>query len=221
MTDYEKLQEFYIKGVDPDFSPEPNHVFMNLERGGGRVYLIPGHIYTHLELDPIGPDQVPTWDEYEIIKNPSIRDLDLVSKYKIRKPYYDNRPIFLALSNDGLGINLKLMSQGLRKNFMMMYLRAMATPLANCYSDGKLLEMSERIRLGVLPPFLGVNLGLIKAILGMPEFKLNLLVNKYNREKMRNLTLIDWDTVPKLHLANYSTDRMISARSNFSLFEIK
>jgi hypothetical protein len=64
-------------------------------------------------------------------------------------------------------------------------------------------------------------LRLVKAIIGMPEFKLNLLVNKYNREKMRNLTLVDWDDVPKLPLVNYSTDRMISARSNFSLFEIK
>lgn len=221
MTDYEKLQDFYLKGTNPDFSPEPNHIFMNLTRGGDKVFLIPGHVYSHLELEPVGPDQVPTWDEYEIIKNPSMRDLDLVSKYKIRKPYYDNRPIFLALSSDGLGINLKLMSQPLRKKFMMMYLRAMATPLTNCYSDGKLLEISERIRSGAIAPFLGVNLGLVKTILGMPEFKLNLLVNKYNREKMRNLTLIDWDDVPKLHLANYSTDRMISARSNFSLFEIK
>jgi hypothetical protein len=221
MTDYHKLQEFYRTGTDPDFSPNPNHDFMKLDRGGDRTVLLPGHIYSHLELMPIGPDEVPTWDEYEILKNPSVRDLNLVSKYKIKKPYYDNRPIFLAVDQHGLGVNLKVMSQNLRKKFLMSYLRVMETPIERCYSDGKLMSLTERIQAGVLGPFLGVDLRLVKAIIGMPEFKLNLLVNKYNREKMRNLTLVDWDDVPKLPLVNYSTDRMISARSNFSLFEIK
>lgn len=221
MTNYERLQAFYQSGTDPEFSPNPNHDFMNLTRGGDRTVLLPGHIYSHLELEPIGPDQVPTWDEYEILKNPSMRDLNLVSKYKIRKPYYDNRPIFLAIDQNGLGINLKLMSQNLRKKFLMTYLRVMETPISNCYSDGNLMPFQERIQAGVLGPFLGVDYRMVRTIIGMPEFKLNLLVNKYNREKMRNLTMIDWDDVPKLHLANYSTDRMISARSSFSLFEIK
>ena len=221
MTDHEKLQAFYRSGTLPDFSPNPNHDFMRLDRGGERTILLPGHIYSHLELQPIGPDQVPTWDEYEILKNPSMRDLSLISKYKITKPYYDNRPIFLAIDQNGLGINLKVMSPVLRRKFLMMYLRVMEPSIQRCYSDGKLSSFSERIQNGVLGPFLGVNLSLIKSIIGMPEFKLNLLVNKYNREKMRNLTLVDWDDIPKLAMVNYSTDRMISTRSNFSLFEIK
>lgn len=221
MTNYEKLKEFYQSGVDPEFSPTPNHIFMNLTRGGDRTILVPGHFYTHMELEPVGPDQVPTWDEYEIMKNPSPRDLAMVSKYKITKPYYDNRPIFLALSTDGFGINVKLMAQPLRKKFIATYLNQISPILDNCYENGTLLDFPTRIQRGSLAPFLRVNLNLVKAILGMPDFKLNLLVNKYNREKMRNLTLIDWDDVPKIPLANYSTDRTISARSSFSLFEIK
>jgi hypothetical protein len=174
-----------------------------------------------MELEPIGPDQVPTWDEYELLKHPSVKDAALAAKYRVKKPYYDNLPIFLALSPDGLGLNVKLMSQPLRKRFIRTYLNRMSTPLANCFEDGNLMEFNKRIRERVVAPFLNVDTTFIKTLLGMPDIKFNLLVNKYNREKMRNLTLIDWDTVPNLHLANYSTDKTISARSSFSLFEIK
>lgn len=221
MTDYEKLQAFYRTGALPDFDPNPNHDFMQSSKNRERTILLPGHIYTHLELQPIGPDQVPTWDEYEILKNPSMRDLSLISKYKIKKPYYDNRPIFLAIDQNGLGINLKVMAPILRRKFLMLYLRVMESAIDKCYSDGKLSSFQERITSGALAPFLRVDLNLVKSMIGMPEFKLNLLVNKYNRETMRNLTLIDWDEIPMLSMINYSTDRMISKRSNFSLFEIK
>jgi len=221
MTQLETIQDFYQNGTDPDFSPNPNHIFMNMSRGGDRTILIPGHFYTHMELEPIGPDQVPTWDEYELLKYPSVKDAALAAKYRVKKPYYDNLPIFLALSPDGLGLNVKLMSQPLRKRFIRTYLNRMSTPLANCFEDGNLMEFNKRIRERVVAPFLNVDTTFIKTLLGMPDIKFNLLVNKYNREKMRNLTLIDWDTVPNLHLANYSTDKTISARSSFSLFEIK
>lgn len=221
MTNLDKLRNFYLSGTDPEFTANPNHVFMKDPIPGERTFLVPGHFYTHLELNPIGSDSVPTWDEYEILKNPSLRDLDKVTKYPVTLPYYDNRPIFLALSQDGLGINLKIMSQLLRKQFIRTYLKQIAVPLEKCYSDGKLIDFSERLRLPEIRPLFGVNLPFIKAMTGFPDIKFNLLVNKYNRERMRNLTLIDWDDVPKLHLANYSTDKSVSTRSAFSLFEIK
>ena len=84
-----------------------------------------------------------------------------------------------------------------------------------------MIDIDKRLRMSELSAFYRVNLDFIKAVSGLPDIKFNLLVNKYNREKMRNLSLIDWNDVPKLHLANYSTDEMISARSSFSLFEIK
>lgn len=221
MNQLEKIQDFYQNGTDPDFTPNPNHVFMNMNRGGDRTILIPGHFYTHMELEPIGPDQVPTWDEYELLRYPSVKDAALAAKYRVKKPYYDNRPIFLALSPDGLGLNVKLMSQPLRKMFIRTYLNRMSAPLVNCFEDGNLMEFNKRIRERTVAPFFMVDTTFVKTVLGMPDIKFNLLVNKYNREKMRNLTLIDWDTVPNLHLANYSTDKTISARSSFSLFEIK
>lgn len=219
MTNFEKLQDFYINGNDPEFEPIPNQSFVK-NISAELVPFIPGHFYTHIELFPIGPDDVPTWDEYEILKNPSTRDLQRSVKYKINKPYYDNRPIYLALDSNGLGLNIKLMSQGLRKSFIMMYLRVMKNAISNCYNDGELSDLRTRLRDGKIMPFLSINYEIIKRMIGMPDFKLGILVNKYNREKIRNLTLIDWDDVSKLPLVNYSTDRTISSRSSFSLYEI-
>jgi hypothetical protein len=219
MSTLDKIRDFYRNGTDPEFSPQPNHVFTNhSQKGGDRVYLLPGHFYSFLNLTPIGPDQVPTIDEYEILRNPSLRDQSLVSKYKIRLPYYDNQPIFLALDQYGLGLNIKIMSQFLRKRFIRTYMLRMQPALDLCFKEGELLPIRQRPSLN---SFLSVNLGFIKQVSGLDDLKFNLLVNKYNREQMRNLTLIDWDTVPNLHLANYSTDRLISTRSSFSLFEIK
>jgi hypothetical protein len=155
------------------------------------------------------------------MRNPSTRDLDKSAKYKTTRPFYDNLPIFLALSDDGWGLNVKIMAQPLRKLFIKTYLIIMDTALERCYDQGTLTDFNERLRNKTVSPFLRVNSDFIKTISGIPDIKFNLLVNKYNREKMRNLTLIDWNDVPKLHLANYSTDKTISARSSFSLFEIK
>lgn len=221
MTNLENLQDFYINGNDPNWNSIPNYSFVNPKISGESTILIPGHFYTHTELYPITPDFVPTWDEYEIIKNPSIRDLALTEKYKTNKPYFDNRPIYLALDQYGLGLNIKIISQDLRKKINMSYLRAMSTAIINSYSDGNLIDIRTRISDGKVSPFLRVNYDSIKSFIGIPDFKLSLLINKYNRETMRNLTLIDWDDIPKLHLVNYSTDKTISARSSFSLFEIK
>jgi hypothetical protein len=218
MNTLDKLTDFYINGTDPDFSPLRNQSFVKPAFGNDRVYLIPGHFYTFIKLNPISPDQVPTADEYEQMRNPSLRELSLISKYKTKLPYYDNQPIFLALDQEGLGLNIKIVSQAMRKNLIRTYLNAMSRPLELCFSDGELMEFRQRPG---LRSFLSVNLGFIRSLFGLDELKLGLLVNKYNREEMRNLTLIDWDLVPNLHLVNYSTDRMISTRSNFSLFEIK
>lgn len=223
MTKFEELQNYYRNGVDPAWNPTPNHPFINpTPPGGDRVILVPGHFYTFMELNPVGPDDVPTVDEYEMISNPSTRDLALISKYKkTKKPYYDNRPIFLALSQDGFGLNIKIMSQLLRKKFIRTYLMRIQSQIEKCYIDGNLLDFRKRLAMRELSPLFSVNLDFIRNISGLPDIKFNLLVNKYNRENMRYLTLIDWDDVSKLHLPNYSTDRTIASRSNFSLLEIK
>ena len=89
MSALDKLRDFYRNGDDPNFIPQPNHVFVNnAQRGGDRVYLLPGHFYSFTSLNPVSPDQVPTWDEYEILKNPSMRDAALVSKYNCLIPVY-------------------------------------------------------------------------------------------------------------------------------------
>jgi hypothetical protein len=222
MTKLQEIQNFYLNGVDPAFVATPNHIFIKTPNSAERVVLVPGHFYTFQELNPVPPEDVPTVDEVELMKYPTKREDQLIAKYaKTKKPYYDNRPIFLYLGND-LGLNVKLMNQGLRKKFIRTYLSVVQAPLAGCYdTEGNLIDFGTRIRSLEVRPFFSVNLALIKQIIGMPDLRLGLLVNKYKRENMQYLTMIDWDDVPKLHLANYSTDRTISMRSNFSLIEIK
>ena len=221
MTQLEELQNFYQKGIDPIFSPNPNHRFIN-QTQAEVVPLVPGHFYTFFDLNPIGPDEVPTIDEWEQMKYPSNRDASLLAKYtKVTKPYYDNCPIFLALSQDGFGLDIKIMSQSLRKKFIRLYLSRIQVPLEKCFVNGELIDFRTRLGLSEIYPIFRVNLNFIKALSGIPDLAFNLLVNKYKRESMRNLTLIDWNDVPKLHLPNYSTDQTISKRSNFSLLEIK
>lgn len=223
MTQLEELQNFYQKGIDPVWSPTPNHQFINMtQTGGERVPLIPGHFYTFMELNPVGPDEVPTYDEYQQMAYPSNRDKALIAKYqRVKKPYYDNRPIFLALSQDGFGLNIKIMSQLLRKKFIRTYLSRIQTPLEKCFVGGNLIDFKTRLGMQEVYPIFTVNLDFIRSISGLPDFAFNLLVNKYSRETMRNLTLIDWPEVPKLHLPNYSTDRTVSIRSDFSIIQIK
>ena len=222
MTQLEELQAFYRDGTDPFFVAQPNHVFIKQPVTGERVVLVPGHFYTFQELHPVMPDAVPTVDEVEMMRYPGKSEDSLMQKYTgIKKPYYDNRPIFLYLGND-FGLDVKLMNQRLRKTFVRSYLSRIQRPLAQCFdNDGKLLDFGKRIRMSELNPIFGVTAGFVKSITGLPDIKFDLLVNKYRREGMRYLTLIDWPDVPKLHLANYSTDKSISSRSYFSLLEIK
>lgn len=222
MTKLQELENFYRNGVDPVFAATPNHIFLKTPSSADRVALVPGHFYSFQELNPIQPEEVPTVDEVELMKYPTKREDELIAKYsKIKKPYYDNRPIFLYLGND-FGLDVKLMSQRLRKRFIQTYLSCVHAPLSACYdSEGELIDFHTRIRSLGVRPFFSVDLALVRQIIGIPDLRLSLLVNKYKRENMRYLTLIDWNDVPKLHLANYSTDRTISMRSNFSLIEIK
>lgn len=222
MTQLEELQAFYSNGTDPFFVAQPNQIFIKQQGSGERVILVPGHFYTFQELYPVTPDSVPTVDEVEMMRYPGKSEESLIQKYTgIKKPYYDNRPIFLYLGND-FGLDVKLMNQILRKRFIRTYLTRIQGPLSHCFDDnGNILDFSKRLRMPELNPIFGVTLDFVKSLTGLPDIKFNLLVNKYRRENMRYLTLIDWPDVPKLHLANYSTDKSISSRSYFSLLEIK
>lgn len=222
MNKYEKLVDFYKNGIDYEFTPTRNHIFINRSSPVQEYSLLPGHFYTHLEIKPTLSDSVPTYDEYEIMKNPSYRDLNLSLKYNIRKPYYDNLPIYLALSADGLVFNIKILHPKLRKYFIRSYLSLFHNQIGKCYnSTGELLSLHDRISSEIINPFLTVNINTIKALLRPIDFKLGLAITKYNRENMGYLTLIDWNDVPKLAIPDYSTDKMIACRSSFSLFEIR
>jgi hypothetical protein len=56
------------------------------------------------------------------------------------------------------------------------------------------------------------------SIIPYSGIKFEFLVDKYNREEMRYLSLIDWPNVPKIGEVNYSRDESIATRSQISDF---
>ena len=78
-----QIDDFRSKGEkleDPFFSelsPLPDSVF------------IPAHIYTFFAL-PVDDQQIPTADQY--------LDAKAMTEYSIKRPYYDQRPIGIALN---------------------------------------------------------------------------------------------------------------------------
>lgn len=223
MTKQQEVTKFIESGQDPVFVATPNHPFIARPQfGEDRVVLVPGHFYTFQELNPVQPYEVPTVDEVELMKYPGKKEDELITKYtKVKKPYYDNRPIILYLGND-IGLDVKLMSQVLRKVFVRTYMTRLLEQVMESFNDdGEPRPFMERVKLPKFKSFLSVDYRLVRQLVRLPEVKLDLLVNKYKRDTMTYLTLIDWPEVCKLHLANYSTDRTVSMRSSFSLIEVK
>jgi hypothetical protein len=111
------------------------------------------------------------------------------------------------------------MPQQLRRKFIQTYLNRILPVLSNLTdSKGEFIEYQKRIRQPEMNPFGSVNKDLIMNISPYSGIKFEFLVDKYNREEMRYLRLIDWPTVPKIGEVNYSRDESIATRSRISDF---
>jgi hypothetical protein len=199
LRDY--VQSGQLDGFD---QPGPNHRFF--EEGMQSRYIIPGHFYTFAQMNPRGNDQLPSLDDWTagIAKS---------------KPYFDNAPIFLALDQYGLGLNVKLIPQLARRFFLRSYIRTVMPVLEKLVDDaGNFLEFTIRSQPPRLNPFATVNRNWIRERLfsSVPEIKFDFLVDKYKRDEMRYLTMIDWPHVPKVGEVNYSNDQTIVSRSAIS-----
>jgi hypothetical protein len=204
-----KIQEFIRTGSVTDFVPEgPNHRF--IDESFQVPFLIPGHTYTFISTNIRGNDGLPSLDDY------------VAGISKGKKPYIDNRPIFISLGQEGpfeIGLNLKVIPQGLRRTFIRTYLRAIMPILSNLTdSKGEFIEYPKRVRLPEMNPFGGINRNFIKSISQFAGIKFEFLVDKYNREEMRYLGLIDWPHVHKVGEVDYSRDPSIATRSQISDF---
>lgn len=192
--------------VDRFFQPGPNYRFV--EESIQVPILIPGHFYTFISKTIVGNDLLPSLDDYTAGRSEGI------------KPYVDNRPIFISLGGRGpiqFGLNLKLMPQLLRRKFIQTYLKRLLPVLSNLVDQtGNFIEYPNRVRLPEMNPFASVNREFVMAISPYSGIKFEFLVDKYNREEMRYLSLIDWNHVPNIGEINYSTDPAISTRSRIS-----
>lgn len=175
--------------------------------------LLPSHIYTFVSLNPRGNDSVSSLDDYQS------------GVAKGVKPYFDNRPIFISLGKEGpmeIGLNLKLIQTSTRESFIRLYLKLLRPVLEKLVDQsGNFIELESRIRLQELTPLLKVNRDFIKQVSSLSDVNLEFLVDKYRREDMRFLRLIDWPHVPKLSQVNYSQDPMIATRTPISYYLTK
>jgi hypothetical protein len=204
----EALRKYVELGNAENFGPiAPNSHFY--EDGVQTKYLVPGHFYSFLHMKPMGNDQLPSLDDWTTGTSKA-------------KPYFDNYPIFLALDQfgqSGLGLNVKLLPQLVRRSIIRSYLKLVMPVLEKMTDDtGNFLEFEERIRPPMINPFGSITLNFIKQALfsQLPEIKFSFLVDKYNRADMRYLTLVDWPNVPKIGEINYSNDPTIVSRSAIS-----
>ena len=211
-----KLLEDYVQtGIVKDFqSPAPNYRF----DAEGVPYnfraLAPGHIYTFVSLRERGSDNLPSLDEYQTNPTPG------------KKPYFDNRPIFVSLGQEGpmeIGLNLKMMPDQLRKNFIRVYLKNTVLPVIENLIDakGNLLGITERLRSPEINKLLQITRGYARLASDLSSFNFEFLVDKYNREEMRFLKMIDWPDVPKIGESNYVQDKTIVSKTPISYFLTK
>lgn len=205
----EQIKDYIQTGKVDNFSqPGPNYRFT--DESIQVPILIPGHFYTFIAKTIKGNDGLPSIDDYTS------------GQVKSGKPYIDNRPVFIALGNSGpiqFGLNVKLMPQILRRKFIQTYLKRILPVLSNLTDDaGEFIEYSKRIRQPEMNPFGSINKEFMMSISPYSGIKFEFLVDKYNREEMRYLSLIDWKHVPKIGEINYSGDQSIATRSRISDF---
>jgi hypothetical protein len=204
-----QIKEYIETGKVENFTqPVQNYRFS--EESLQVPILIPGHVYTFVAKTVKGNDGLPSLDDYTSGQSDKV------------KPYIDNYPIFISLGNRGpieFGLNLKVMPQPLRRRFIQTYLNRILPVLSNLTDDkGEFIEYQKRIRQPEMNPFGSVDKNFIMNISPYSGIKFEFLVDKYNREEMRYLRLIDWPTVPKIGEVNYSRDGSIATRSQISDF---
>jgi hypothetical protein len=209
-----KLSDFVTDGtVDASVGQGQAYYFDSERILVNYARLVPSYIYTFNSTKPVGDDSVPSLDEYQISN-------------KRRKPYYDNRPIFISLGQEGpmeVGINLKLMPLTFRKWFLRRYFKMILPTLSTLVDpSGNFIELNKRMRMQATAPLYKINREFIKAVASQTGFNLEFLVDKYTRSEMGNpLALIDWDQVPNLVNYSYMNDGTIISKTPINYFLTK
>lgn len=176
--------------------------------------LLPGYFYTFVSVTIRNESDIPTLDEYQINKSAS------------PKPYFDRRPIFLSLGQEGpmeVGLNVKLMPIRVRRWFLSKYLKLILPILEKMEdSSGNLVDFGDRIKMKENSFFYKINRHFITEVGEQNNINLKFLIDKYTRGEMSNpLALIDWEQVPKLCNFTYVNDGSIISKTPISYFLTK
>lgn len=182
-------------------------------------YLLPGHVYTFQYLDNVDDSLIITIPDYLQPKSTkkSILAAGLYEpSYLIDRPYYDVRPIALSLPNLGADnqseyvLNLKMMPTRDRINVMELMHRIIVPLILRTgvvehgKNEGDLIPFDERLQKGdYTRPFLGFKMENLTGVLGNGIY---FWVNKYDKNRIRDVKLIDFDVLPRLGYADYSND---------------
>jgi hypothetical protein len=203
--DLDQIEPFPYEGTSYYFDTE--RVPVNFAR------LLPGYFYTFVSIANAVEDELLSLDEYQI--GP-----------KSKKPYFDRRPIFLSLGQEGpmeVGLNVKLMPFKLRRWFLQRYLKHIYPTMVKLVDEsGDLATLNSRIRMQETASLYGINRQFVRAISEQTGLKLEFLVDKYTRGEMGNpLALIDWDQIIKMGRCNYIHDKSILSKTPISYFLTK
>jgi hypothetical protein len=182
-------------------------------------YLLPGHVFTFQYLDNVDESMIISIPEYiQPKKNKqAIMAAGLLEpSYLIERPYFDLRPIGLSLPNLGVDnqseyvLNLKMMPTLDRIQVLELIYRVVVPLILRAgivdhgEHEGDLIPFRDRLQNGrYTQPFLGFKMENLTGQLGRGLY---FWVNKYDKNRMRDVKVIDFDQLPRFGQADYSDD---------------
>ena len=184
-----ELKEFIKDGQILGFSSAGANNYLEGEAGVIPVdhrTCLSGHVYTFKSISQIGVTlSVDEWFE------------------KSKSDYLDKQPIFISLGQEGpmeIGLNLKVMPTRLTEELVRSYLKVI-TPMLDKIVDlkGNVIGLADRVK---LPATYSLSRLVNRDFFSKYEY----FIDKYRREDMSYLTLIDWPAVPMLTKINYSNN---------------
>jgi hypothetical protein len=202
---YSDLQAYINDGIVAESNYYANYYFQEEGQAYSRFKLIPGHFYSFSVVNRLANDMVPNLSETKTPKS--------LEQYLIKKPYYDNRPVCLSLGGeDGeIILDLKMIPQKIRSVIIRRYLTVIKDRLKLFYEQtDTIIPFEKRLVSNLIGPFLSINPAFMFRLTG---FDLSFALNKYQRENMTNLVLIDWEDVSKIEQIDYRNDPTISVKT--------
>lgn len=207
---YIDLISYIQEGIAADPPVAANYYFQEESQPYNRQSLVPGHFYTFTVVNRVPNDLVPNESE--------TKSALTMEKYPVKRPYYDNRPVCLSLGNNGGGgeivLNLKMIPPKFRSIIIRKYMSVIKDRLQGFYQEDELMPFIQRLRPDTIGPFLNVNAAFLSKLTGM---NLSFALNKYQREQMANVGLIDWEDVSKIERIDYRTDPFIAVKTPVSI----